>query len=567
MERQSHPGRLLVVEGPDGVGKSTICRGLVELLRSRGHDLLPLSFPGKEPGSLGELVYRIHHDQEPLRVAEISVLAKQALHIAAHIDAIDRQILPALAEGKIVLLDRYWWSTWVYGLVSGCRRRKLRSLVNAERSAWGKVRPALAVLLRRPTPIDRDDPPAYWQQLADQYARLAERERLLHPVAVIDNVGQPSATVAMLLESLGTTGASTSRGRSLFGIHGPSKPIQSRAATRILPLKPSVVYDTYWRFAVERQEIFFRRLEGRLSPWTRDQILSVYKFTNVYRASDRVSQYLIRDVIYRDDLPAEPDELFFRIILFKLFNKIETWRTLEATFGTVTFRDYSFEHYDRVLTRAMASGSSIYSAAYIMPTGRRDGGHDRKHRGHLLLLERMLADSIPQQVSECRTMQQAFTLLRAYPGIGDFLAYQYVTDINYSELTDFPESEFVVAGPGALDGIHKCFRDTGGLNDPEIIKFMADRQDQEFERLGLTFRSLWGRQLQLIDCQNIFCEVAKYARVGHPEIDGLTGRSRIKQRFDPKSSLLTPWFPPKWNLNDRIAQWRGTRTEDTDQRP
>ena len=135
-------------------------------------------------------------------------------------------------------------------------------------------------------------------------------------------------------------------------------------------------------------------------------------------------------------------------------------------------------------------------------------------------------------------MQQAFELLKSYSGIGDFLAYQYVIDINYSELTDFTESEFVVPGPGALDGIRKCFVNDGGLNEPEIIKFMADRQEREFERLGLDFQSLWGRRLQLIDCQNLFCEVDKYARVRHPEVDGLSGRSRIEMTF---ASSLPSW--------------------------
>jgi hypothetical protein len=136
-----------------------------------------------------------------------------------------------------------------------------------------------------------------------------------------------------------------------------------------LSIKPSVVYDTYWRFAAERQNIFFRRLEGQPSPWTDDSILAEYKFTNAYRASDRVSQYLIRHVVYRKDLPTSANEVFFRTMLFKLFNKIETWEALEAEFGSVTFEDYSFERYDRVLSRAMAAGNRIYSAAYIMPSG------------------------------------------------------------------------------------------------------------------------------------------------------------------------------------------------------
>ena len=560
----NHPmrGRLLVLEGPDGVGKTTLCAALAEQLQNRGHDPLQLSFPGKQPGSLGELVYCVHHEQGPVRVADISMLAKQALHVAAHIDALDRQILPALEEGRVVLLDRYWWSAWVYGLVGGCGRRQLRALIAAERSAWGTVRPALAVLLRRPTPIDRNDPPARWQRLSDEYARLAERERRLHPVAILDNVGTPAAALAALLDLLDTNASLTLREQSLFEMQRPGVATPPNAASHILPLKPSVVYDTYWRFAATRQEIFFRRLEDRALPWTSDQILAKYKFTNVYRASDRVSQCLIRNVIYRDDLPASADEVFFRIVLFKLFNKIETWTTLEAALGPITFKDYSFEHYDRVLTRAMASGGAIYSAAYIMPAGRRGLGHHRKHQNHLVLLERMLADSLPQRIAECRSMQQAFTLLRSYPGIGGFLAYQYATDINYSELTDFSEAEFVVPGPGALDGIRKCFHDIGGLNEPEIIKFMADRQQREFERLGLTFRSIWGRRLQLIDCQNIFCEVDKYARVRHPDVEGVSGRSRIKQLFRPKPSLPPPWYPPKWDLNDKVAEWRRKMTEN-----
>src|SRR4051812_44983673 len=69
------------------------------------------------------------------------------------------------------------------------------------------------------------------------------------------------------------------------------------APSHILPLKPSVVYDTYWKFAAERQEVFFRRLAGGRGPWTSDPVLNEFKFTNAYRASDRVSQYLIRHVI------------------------------------------------------------------------------------------------------------------------------------------------------------------------------------------------------------------------------------------------------------------------------
>ncbi|MBZ0092159.1 MAG: hypothetical protein K8F27_08060, partial [Sulfuricellaceae bacterium] len=70
------------------------------------------------------------------------------------------------------------------------------------------------------------------------------------------------------------------------------------------------------------------------------------------------------------------------------------------------------------------------------------------------------------------------------------------------------------------------------------------------------FKTLWGRQLQLIDCQNIFCETDKYARVKFPEILGQSKRTRIKQTFQMKLGKLEPWYPPKWDINNRIAVGR-----------
>jgi hypothetical protein len=310
---------------------------------------------------------------------------------------------------------------------------------------------------------------------------------------------------------------------------------------------PTVVFDTYWRFAAERQNVYFARLQRVPPPWTSDPVISSFKFTNAYRAADRVSQFLIKEVIYRNDVSLAPEDIFFRIILFKLFNKIETWKLLEKHLGPLTFRTYRFETYDRVLSRALENGTTIYSAAYIMPSGKMFG-HHRKHRNHLVLLERMMRDNMCGQLARTGTMQAGFELFRSYPTIGDFLAYQYITDINYSELTNYSETEFVVPGPGAVDGLRKAFSDNGELSDADIIRWVADVQDQEFERLGLEFPNLFGRRLQYIDCQSLFCEVDKYSRVAHPEYLGRSGRTRIKQRFVSTGTLPEAHFPPKWNI-------------------
>lgn len=309
------------------------------------------------------------------------------------------------------------------------------------------------------------------------------------------------------------------------------------------PVTP--VFERYWKFAAERQSIFLRRLGG-IQPATIDPILAKFKFTNAYRVLDRTTQYLIREVICRGEQSAS--ELFFRIMVFKLFNKIETWELLREQLGEPSFANYAFEQYDHVLTNALEGGRRVYSAAYIMPSGG-PNGESRKHRSHLKLLENMMRDEVPQKLSDLTTMRTGFALLRSYPMIGDFLAYQFVTDLNYSSLTNFSEMEFVVPGPGALDGLKKCFPDMVLSEASSLIRAVCENQVEFQKQLDLAPISLYGRPLQLIDCQNLFCETDKYSRIAHPEIVGFSGRTRIKQTFHITGPIVAPVFPPKWNLS------------------
>lgn len=308
------------------------------------------------------------------------------------------------------------------------------------------------------------------------------------------------------------------------------------------------VYNTYWRFAAERQAIYMRRLSDPVGPWTADPILADYRFTNAYRASDRVSQFLIREVQYHEDRSQEPRELFFRTLLFKIFNRINTWRALERELGPLSWRDTDLDAVLRVLDLLMARGERLYSAAYIMPAP--PFGHVRKHANHLALLKRMIDDRLPERVRQAPTLRAVYETLLGCPGLGPFLAFQYTIDLNYSALLDHDESDFVVAGPGALDGIAKCFSDVGRRSPEEVIHWICDQQERALADAGLTFQTLFGRRLQPIDCQNLFCEISKYARVAHPDVTGLSGRTRIKQRYrrtpDP---LSAPLFPPRWGLH------------------
>lgn len=117
----------------------------------------------------------------------------------------------------------------------------------------------------------------------------------------------------------------------------PDKPIFNPYIIKSKGLKTTEVFDAYWRFACERQKVFFNKYEGKTVPWTDDPIIKTYKFTNAYRASDRVSQYLIKNVIYNGEKYL-PEDTFFRIILFKMFNKIDTWDILRKILETLTLK-------------------------------------------------------------------------------------------------------------------------------------------------------------------------------------------------------------------------------------
>lgn len=317
---------------------------------------------------------------------------------------------------------------------------------------------------------------------------------------------------------------------------------------RLSKPKRSIVYDTYWKFASKRFEVFQKRLTQKDGPWTSDKIITEHRFTNVFRASDRVSQFLI-DIQYQGD---EPENVFFKTMLFKLFNKIETYQYLQKNLEAINYNTFDINRYDNLLTNRLAENKTIYSAAYIIPSAGSAFGYKFKHSNHLALLSKMIGDNVYDRIANAKSLQQVYQLLLSYPSLGNFLAFQFTIDINYSEVIDFQEMDFVVAGPGAKNGILKCFDSLGDYTFEDVIKLMAEDQHLECDRLEIVTPSLWGRELQLIDCQNLFCETDKYLRATNPELNATSGRSRIKQKYKQCYQPISYFFPPKWNLNEKI---------------
>ena len=313
------------------------------------------------------------------------------------------------------------------------------------------------------------------------------------------------------------------------------------------------IFDTYWRFAAMRQEVFFNKLKNVPPPWTSDPILNTYKFCNAYRVSDRVSQYLIKNVIYDENKSKNEEEVLFRILLFKIFNKIETWEYLENKIGDyITVSNFDLEAYSNILQEAMELGYVIYTSAY-MSCASKEFGYDKKHQNHLALIDKMVVkDKVINPIVKAKSFEEIFHIIESYPLLGKFMAYQLATDINYSEVINFDENSFTIAGPGAERGINKCFIDTEGKSYADVIYWMTENQENEFQRLGLNFQSLWGRPLQAIDCQNLFCETDKYCRAAFPDLK--SNRKKIKSKFTATPQQIDYFYPPKWCINDQVQE-------------
>jgi dTMP kinase len=133
-------GLLLVVEGPEGAGKSTQVARLGRWLAARGRGHLELREPGGTP--VGERIREILLNEREL---EISAATEAALFIASRAELVTRVIRPAIADGTIVTLDRFFLSTYAYQIHG--RGLDERSLREANRLATSDLVPDLTLLL------------------------------------------------------------------------------------------------------------------------------------------------------------------------------------------------------------------------------------------------------------------------------------------------------------------------------------------------------------------------------------------------------------------------------------
>src|SRR5881397_1943604 len=133
---------LIVLEGPEGAGKTTQVRMLAEWLGAAGQDVIAVREPGGTP--LGDEIRRLLLDP----ASDVVPRAESLLFMASRAQIVEREVVPALDAGRIVLLDRFFLSTYAYQVAG--RGLPQDEIVTANRLAVEELRPDLTILLMLP---------------------------------------------------------------------------------------------------------------------------------------------------------------------------------------------------------------------------------------------------------------------------------------------------------------------------------------------------------------------------------------------------------------------------------
>ncbi len=279
---------------------------------------------------------------------------------------------------------------------------------------------------------------------------------------------------------------------------------------KISKVRQLTVEERFLYWIKERWDIQKKKKSGKPKPWSDDEIFQTYKFCNVLRKEDRVSQWLIKNWY-------EPNKDHPNIITAAtLARQLNNTESLEEVGFPDVWRPKSVQ---KVLEARFKRGLKNFSAAYMI-TGSLGGTkidqvvnkvvtpvHTAVRKGSLEVSNSLvsLADS-----------------LLPFAGISTFIAGQVAADVKLATTRSWHDAKtWAPVGPGSKRGINRL------LNREPKASLSSDRFQKQFKSVANLVKkelpSIY-RQCDGIDIQNCLCEFQKYERT-------LWGQGRPKQKY------------------------------------
>lgn len=286
---------------------------------------------------------------------------------------------------------------------------------------------------------------------------------------------------------------------------------------------PSLLY-----FVWEREVIRIVKSRGAERPWTKDPVLEKYKFTNIRRRDDRVSRWIIDNVIAPNE---QRQDLWFILLITRLINWPPTLQHLIEK--DILFRsagDFNPVQFSDAVESFKATGGKVYSGAYMVyPTKMDPGGvKSLAIARHIILpaldigyeIDHVLFTDEPKIEDFVRELSGSF-------GISTFMAGQVAADLTYcpqlGEAVDL--YTYAPIGPGSSRGLNYLLNraPNAGWTTETFNRELIKIREQIIKQVGIT-------DLTLHDVQNIMCEYSKYCRT-------VLGEGKPKTTYVPEKEF------------------------------
>ncbi len=292
-------------------------------------------------------------------------------------------------------------------------------------------------------------------------------------------------------------------------------------------MNKSMVKRFFW-WMHERHNIYLSKTNGLPWPWTKDDILQTYKFTNVFRELDAGTIWLRKNIIKPY---ADHPELFFNIASYRRYNFINTAKLL----GFI--EDYDVDATVKMLLKVRGGKDKrkIFTSAHMVCGTIRDAQGNIPPEKVTQIFG--ISFSKLWEVRKEIEPQPGDTLREAYerlqkskvPGYGTFINYEVVTDLRHTRYLSQATDIYTWAnpGPGAKRGIIRIYGHSP--KDPNRVRFDYDGYVEVMYWLQDKFNQFkedWMPPVEMRDIEHSLCEFDKYERAR-------LGEGRPRQYYHP----------------------------------
>lgn len=303
-------------------------------------------------------------------------------------------------------------------------------------------------------------------------------------------------------------------------------------------------------WAVARERLRLKKAEGGLPPWSDDPILNEYRFCNVRRRDDRVSQWIIEHVINRME---DFDDLW----VWLQWSALCRWINWPPTLNNLLIEDcvdtqsVDFEAVGNLIDKRREFGMKAWTGAYIIRAPSKRGGYDGWTKGKFVTevvvkqgMEKVKPELLDLLERREPMLKDVYDLLCSIPNWGQFMAGQVVADWTYCSLLEKAPDlhKWAPMGPGSRRGYNRMMGLPLKAPPPlenvwcyhlqlwrsKIVTALS-WQFGERPQGGVGERNHYLYSLTLHDVQNCLCEYDKYERTR-------LGEGRPRSRYVQETS-------------------------------